>query len=642
MDIKKKLKDLPKSPGVYLMKGRSGAILYIGKAKNLKSRVDSYFKKTADDRYATRFLASRTDDIDCIVTANEKEALFLEETLLKRHKPKYNIRLKDSKTYVSIKLTMAEEFPRILVTRRIKEDGSRYFGPYTSAKAVRETVRLIRRIFPLCVCSPSVFKSRTRPCLDAQLGICAAPAVGEITKEAYAELVGGAMMFLEGRSSALVKKLKEKMRKASASHEFEEAASLRDRLSAIEEMLEAQRVVSLKSVNQDVFAVSTDKETLAVQVMLVRDGRLVKSDNYIFKNTGLPVEEALFSFITQYYRSDRFIPPTILLSAKINDARFIEAWLGEKSGKKVTLSVPSRGPKLKLVKMAEENAAEAVRKKAAEAAADTDTLEALKKRLRLKTLPERIEAFDISNLGASSAVGAMVSFKGGTPDKNNYRLFKIKDVKGPDDYAMMREVLRRRYSVHGLGLKDAPEPPDLILIDGGKGQLNIAIKVLSELSLEGVAVAALAKEKMGGERTFSKAKEEAKGERIYLPGVKDPILLREGSSGDLLLRRVRDEVHRFAIKYQRKLPRQGGPHLAVRLHSRDWRQEEAGALQEVQRPRRDKEGNRRRTDRDTRNNRAVGGGDKDGVGERFLIFWWAKPPYETMRVHYAFLTKMNL
>ncbi len=547
MDIKKKLKELPARPGVYLMKGRTGAILYIGKAKSLRSRVRSYFLKTADDRYATRFLALKTHDIDCIVTANEKEALFLEETLLKRHKPKYNIRLKDSKTYVSIKLTMAEEFPRILVTRRIKEDGSRYFGPYTSAKAVRETVRLIRKIFPLCVCSPSVFKSRTRPCLDAQLGICAAPAVGGITKEAYAELVNGAIMFLEGRSSALVKRLKERMREASAVAEFEEAARLRDRLEAIEEMLETQRVVSLKSVNRDVFAVATDPETLAIQVMLIRDGRLVKSDNYIFKNTGPPVEEALFSFITQYYRSGKFVPATILLSTRINDARFIEAWLGELRGAKVTLSVPARGAKLKLVKMAAENGAEAVRKRAAEAAAETDTLEALKKRLRLKAVPVRIEAFDISNLGASLAVGAMVSFRDGKPEKQRYRLFKIKDVKGPDDYAMMREVLRRRYSAGDLG------SPDLILIDGGKGQLNIAVKVMRELSMEGVAVAALAKDKSGGERSFSKAKEAPKGERIYLPGVKDPILLRENSSGDLLLRRIRDEVHRFAIKYQRKL-----------------------------------------------------------------------------------------
>ena len=555
MDIKKKLKELPARPGVYMMKGKSGAILYIGKAKSLRSRVRSYFLKTADDRYATRFLATRTDDIDCIVTATEKEALFLEETLLKRHKPKYNIRLKDSKTYVSIKLTMATEFPRILVTRRITEDGSRYFGPYTSAKAVRETVRLIRKIFPLCVCSPSVFKSRTRPCLDAQLGICAAPCVGEITPEAYAELVDGAIMFLEGRSSALVKDLKAKMAAAASASEFEKAAGLRDRVSAIEEMLEAQRVVSLKSINQDVFAVATDTDTLAIQVMLVRNGRLVKSDCYIFKNTGLPVAETLNSFITQYYRSDRYVAPVILLSTKINDRRFVEALLAEKAGRKVTLSVPAKGAKLKLVKMATENGAEAVRKRATEAAADTDTLEALKKRLRLKALPERIEAFDISNLGASSPVGAMVSFVNGKPYKKDYRLFKITGVKGPDDYAMMREVLRRRYSAHGLGLKDAPElmPPDLILIDGGKGQLNIAVKVMAELGMEGVAVAALAKDKPDGGRRFSKAAEAPKGERVFLPGVKDPILLRENSAGDLLLRRIRDEVHRFAIRYQRKL-----------------------------------------------------------------------------------------
>lgn len=566
MEIEKKIESIPPSPGVYIMKGGKGEVLYIGKAKNLRTRVRTYFKAGGDGRYAVKFLASKARDIDCIVTATEKEALLLEDTLLKQHKPKYNIRLKDSKTYVSIKLTMAEDFPRILVTRQIKKDGSRYFGPYVSARAVRDTVKLLRKIFPLCVCSASVFRNRTRPCLDYQLGICAAPAVGLISKEDYGELVDGAIMFLEGKNTELIKSLKKKMGEAAASEEFEEAAAVRDRIEAIEEMLEGQRVVSHKRVDQDVFALEREDGAVAVQTMTVRDGRLVNSAGYFFADTGLPEDEVLSSFVTQYYRGQRFVPDEVIFPFKTEDMPLLADWLTEKSARRVSVHAPVRGAKRKLVKMAEENARAALKKRAEEAEKEAGTIEELKRRLRLKNPPARIEAFDISNLGGRHAVGAMVSFKDGAPDKGNYRLFRIRGVDGPDDYAMMREVLERRYGgvakrpldEKGKEAGGIKELPDLILVDGGKGQLNIAIRVLGELGITGVEVAALAKDKplarTSEGRPHGETKRPAgKGERVFKPGVKDPVLLREGSRPDLLLRRVRDEVHRFAIKYQRRL-----------------------------------------------------------------------------------------
>lgn len=543
--IEEKLKNLPSSPGVYIMRGRNNAVLYIGKAKDIKDRVRSYFRNTADSRYAVRFLASKVSDIDYIVTSNEKEALLLEDTLIKQHKPKYNISLKDSKTYVSIKLTLNEKFPRILVVRQIKKDGARYFGPYVSASVVRDTVKLIRRIFPLCVCSPAVFNNRSRPCLDFQLGLCPAPAVGLITEDAYKELVDSAIMFLEGRNDALIKSLKEQMRSASAALDFEKAAKLRDRISAIEEMLERQQVVSMNRIDRDVFALTRDSGTLALQGLFIRDGRLVNSRAYFFEDAGLPDDEVMSSFIAEYYRQGREIPDEVISSgARNDDMALTSEWLSEKAGKKVDAIVPSRGERRSLVNMAEANAFEALKKKAAEHEKTASSLIELQKRLGLKNLPESIEAIDISNISGKFAVGGLVAFKNGEPFKDGYRRFRIKSTQGPDDYAMMAEVMTRRYGRPDAGL------PDLILVDGGKGQLNIALTVLKELGVKAVDVISLAKDKNEKEKIIYK---NIKGERVYLPNVKDPVVLKEGSGPDLLLRRIRDEVHRFAISYHRKV-----------------------------------------------------------------------------------------
>ncbi len=547
MTIEGKLTNIPAVPGVYIMKGKGGEVLYIGKAKSLRSRVRSYFRETGDTRYSVRFLSAKVEDIDYIVTKNEKEALLLEDTLLKQHKPRYNIQLKDSKTYVSIKITVNEKFPRILVTRQIKKDGARYFGPYVSARSVRDTIKFIRRIFPLCVCSSSVFRNRVRPCLDYQMGICSAPAVGYIPEEAYRGLVNGAIMFLEGRDKEVIRLLKENMSEAAKNLDFEEAGKLRDRISAIEEMLEEQKVVTHRAIDQDIVAFVRGEAGLVIQTLLIRGGRLVSSENYFFHETGLPQEEILSSFITQYYRADRYIPDEVILPSRLLDSDVIKEWLTEKKRKKVAITAPVRGDKLKLLKMAESNAVEALKKRAEAHALRSNLLEELKARLHLRNTPDRIEAFDISNIGGTEAVGAMVTFRDGVPDKNSYRLFKIKGLEGPDDYAMMEQVLSRRYKKIEGG--EALPVPGLILVDGGKGQLNIAVKVLEELGLKGVEAAALAKEKPDG----FLAKARPKGERVYLPNVKDPILLKEGSRPDLLLRRIRDEVHRFAISYHRKL-----------------------------------------------------------------------------------------
>jgi excinuclease ABC subunit C len=540
MDIEEKLESLPPSPGVYLMKGKEG-IIYIGKAKNLRSRVRSYFLGKGDTRYAVRYLARKVEDLDYIVTGNEKEALILEDTLLKKHRPRYNIRLKDDKTYVSIKITTNEKFPRIIVTRRIRKDGARYFGPYASARSVRDTVKFLRRIFPLCVCTPHEFRNRVRPCLDYQLGICSAPAVGLIKEGDYRELVEGAVMFLEGRNRQLIKRLKNRMKEASKAQDYEKAAKIRDQIASIEATLEEQKVVSPLVKDQDVFSMAKEDKSIVIQALFIRGGRLTGARDFPFHHVGLPDGEVFSSFVSQFYRGEKYIPDEVLLSVPVEDAPVITEWLTDKRGKKVAIQSPRRGHKLKLVRMAEANAREALTKKKGAVSGMDKVIGELQTRLHLKGPPKLIEAFDISNIGGKQAVGAMVTFAEGRPDKTRYRLYRIRTAEGPDDYAMMYEVLLRRYGKPG-----APPPPDLVLVDGGKGQLNIALRVMEELKIKGLLIAALAKEK-------AEAGVALKGERVYLPKVKDPIWLKEGSGADLLLRRIRDEVHRFAVRYHRKL-----------------------------------------------------------------------------------------
>jgi len=544
LSLAKKIKSLPTAPGVYIMKGKK-EVLYVGKAKNLRARVRSYLTLSGDTRYAIRYLASKVCGIDFIVTSNEKEALILEDTLLKRYRPRYNIRFKDDKTYVSIKITAKEEFPRLAVTRDIKDDGSRYFGPYASSGMVRDTVKFIRRIFLLCVCTPYQFRMRkTRPCIDYEIGLCSAPAAGLISGEKYRELAEGAMMFLDGRNRELIKMLKEKMLGASSSHNYEEAAKLRDQMRSIEETLTHQAVVSRPGIDQDVFGFFTEDSTLAIDVLFIRDGRLTGKRDFSFSYSGLPIGETLGSFLNQFYRRiGAFIPDEVLTPVPLDDFAAISRWLSEKKGAKVVLKKPARGRKTKLMEMARANACEILRsaKASCEISGEISGLEDLKRRLRLTKLPRVVEAFDISNIGGKEAVGAMVTFVDASPDKSRYRLYKIRTEGKSNDYAMMFEVLFRRF-------KDKENLPDLILVDGGKGQLGIAADVVRGLGIKGVNLAAVAKE-----RLLKGAGRHLKGERVYIPGVKDPVFLKEGEKGDLLLRRIRDEAHRFAVKYHRRL-----------------------------------------------------------------------------------------
>lgn len=552
-NIEKTLKSLPTSPGVYLMKGAKGETIYIGKAKNLKSRVRSYFTKSSDTRYAVQYLITKTKDIETILTTNEKEALILEETLLKKFKPRYNIRLKDDKTYVSIKLTAFEDFPRISVTRQIKKDGSRYFGPYASAGMVRETLKYLRKIFPLCICTQFDFRNRSRDCLDYQIGLCSAPATGRISKEDYAVLVRDAVLFLEGKNKKLLSNLKKEMKDASDELKFEKASECRDRLHAIKSTLEEQKVVSQSEFDKDVLAIAREDKTTVIQVLFIRGGSLVSSKHFSF-TTALSGDDILSSFITQFYSGSVIIPDEVLLPIDIDDKGTISEWLTDKKGTVVGVRCPQRGENSRLVQMAHSNAVDSLKNKMMfkESVGSVLTKE-LQKRLKLKKPPNTIEAFDISNISGENAVGGMVTFTDGEPNKSLYRKFKIKTKNTPDDYAMMEEVLTRRYAETSTS---GPPLPDMILIDGGKGQLNIAVKVLRSLKIKNVVLASIAKDKPEMAHIKSSQigqKKPSKGERIFMPNVKDPIVLKENSKPDILLRRIRDEVHRFSITYHRKL-----------------------------------------------------------------------------------------
>lgn len=560
------LKNIPAKSGVYIFKGikkknveNEGTkkeeleILYIGKAKTLKTRVRSYFRDEGDGRLNVKFFQKKITNIDYIVTSNEKEALILEDTLLKKHKPKYNIRLKDDKTYVHIKFTLNEDFPRISVTRDLVKDGSRYFGPYQSAKSVRETIKFLRRIFPLCVCSSFEFKTRKKPCLDLQLGLCPSPATGNISQEDYNEYVQNAVKFLNGKNLTLVKDLKSKMAIDAQNENFEEASKVRDRIFAIEEMLTVQQVVTQKEIDRDVFGYYREDKKLVIVILMVRDGRLVASRDFHFNNNVVTIEEALSSFIRQFYYGDRFIAKEVILPVKLKDREFLEEYLSEKKDAKVKVLEPKIGDMKKLVFMANDNAMHSFNKEKDKKTDIEILLLKLQKRLRLKNIPNLIEGYDISNISGKHSVGSKVCFKKGKKYKDGYRRFKIKSKDEPDDYAMMEEILRRRFS-----LKDndkLEEKPDLIVIDGGKGHLNVALSVLQSLKIKDIDVISISKEKTekdGVKRTV-RGRGIIKNENIFLRNVKDPIIFSGRGKEENIILQVRDESHRFALGYHRKV-----------------------------------------------------------------------------------------
>ena len=536
-ELEKNLDNIPTSPGVYIMKSKAGEIMYVGKAKDLRARLRAYFRD-GDSRYSVQFLMKRVADIDFIVTNNEKEALLLENTLIKQHRPRYNIRLKDDKTYVSLRLDPREDFPRLTIVRRYRKDGALYFGPYSSAAAVRDTLRSIQTVFPIRRCSNVAFKGRTRPCLNYQMGRCTGPCCGMISKEDYHELIREITMFLKGRSDELIKQLKGRMADASDKLNFEMAAAIRDRLHSIERTLEKQQAVSAASVDQDVFGMYSDGSQTQIQVLFVRDGKLIDTGSYTFRRKQMPVSELFSSFLKQFYSPERFVPKEILIPSAVEDAQLLAELLTERRGQQVGVRFPRRGEKRRLVEMASRNAENILRTKRAAAQDESSVLQELQKRLRLRNAPTRIECVDISNIGGREAVGSLVVFDRGRPHKSSYRRYRIKTVSGADDYAMMEEVLTRRYK---RALREG-DLPDLLVVDGGKGQLNVALDVLHRLGVTGLSAVGLAK-----------PARETETDKLFLPGRKNPVILSASSPALHLLQQVRDEAHRFAITYHKKL-----------------------------------------------------------------------------------------
>lgn len=513
--------NLPKKPGVYIMRDANDEIIYIGKAKNLINRVRSYFREKLD-RPKTQILMSHFDSLEYIVTNSEKEALILEATLIKKHRPRYNVQLKDDKRYPYVKITN-EKYPRLIITRNITKNGI-YYGPFTDVTSVKKTVKFLKSLFKIRTC-----RNMDGPCLNSQIDLCYAPCSGEISKEEYDEIINKIDLFFQGKYSVIVKNLKKEMAEAAENEQFEKAAVLRDQITSIEEIMEKQFVDLVDDdLDQDVIAIAPNDNEVVVIIMPIRNGKIVGRDDFLMSGSQYESNsEILFAFIQQYYGFNRHIPKQILLNEPIDDTELLEEWLSDLRGNKVYIKVPMKGVKLRLVNMAQKNA-EIIKhqKKAME-----NSLIELKKYLKLDKLPRIIEGYDISNISGKFAVGSKVSFKDAKPNKKKYKRFKI-ETPGPNDFAMVKELLTRR-----LKMIDTDEEPDLIVIDGGKGQLGMACEVLDELNLAHIPIIGLAKE----------------FEEIYIPNSKRPIIIPKNNKALHLLQQVRDESHRFAITYHRKL-----------------------------------------------------------------------------------------
>ena len=543
--LEEQIHNLPAGPGVYLMKDPEDAVLYVGKAKNLRSRVRTYLDRSADARYSLRFLVPKIHRVETILTDTEQEALILENTLIKKYKPRYNINLKDDKTYFSLRLSVQEDFPRLTLVRKIKKDGARYFGPFASSAAVKETLNLLHQVFPLRTCRDSNFRTRTRPCLNCQIRKCLGPCCGFVPREKYGEWVRQAILFLEGKNTQLLRVLRDRMQAASNELNFEEAARIRDQIRAVEQTLEKQKAGTPHRPDQDVFAFHRQGNEWEFQILFFRRGLLIGNRSFHFSRLNLPDEEALAAFARQYYAGEPSIPREILLPLAVEDQEVIQDWLSQKKASRVEVLSPRRGEKKDLVEMARKNAENAFQKRLTEKENNELMLKELQTRLRLRQIPRRIECFDISNLFGTLAVGSRVVFRDGKSDRSGYRHFKIQAPSFPDDYGMMYEVLKRRYAK----VTESDPAPDLLVVDGGKGQLNVALAVLADPGLDGISAIGLAKEREGGVRIPG----GKSADKIYLPNVKDPILLPAHSVSLRYLQRIRDEAHRFAIAFHKKL-----------------------------------------------------------------------------------------
>ncbi|MBN1992797.1 MAG: excinuclease ABC subunit UvrC [Anaerolineae bacterium] len=553
--IEQILKNLPARPGIYMHKNAQGKVIYVGKAVNLKNRVRSYFHKSAQTGSPkTRRLVEEIADIEFIVADSELEALLLENTLIKKYQPYYNVRLKDDKRYPYIKVHWQDPFPRVTTTRRLQNDGARYFGPYTAAWAAYQTLDLVRKIFPYLTCTRVINGQDERACLYYHLGRCAAPCIGAVNQAEYRQIIDNLCDFLNGNIEPVVADIHRQMETAAENLDFERAAQLRDQIKAIDQVVEKQKVVSATTMDEDVVAFARADGDACVQVFFIRGGKLVGRDYFVLEGTAEEEDaEIMTSFLKQFYDQSTQIPPQILLPKDVDELMIIRDWLQGKRGDKVTLKVPRRGKQKELLELAAENALETLNHLRAQWAADeskqTEGLAELQQALDLPEPPLRIECYDISTLQGAHTIGSMVVFAKGVPRKNDYRRFKIKSVAGQDDYASMQEMLRRRFKrMTDEGYRDKSKVdksedawaliPNLVIIDGGKGQLNAALAVLDEFDLrDAIPMVGLAKRE----------------EEIFRPGESESIMLPRNSQALFLVQRIRDEAHRFGVTYHRQL-----------------------------------------------------------------------------------------
>jgi excinuclease ABC subunit C len=558
-NLKLRLKATPALPGVYMLKDSSDGVIYVGKSSSLRTRLLNYFGSQNHLDPKIRQLVAKVEDFEFIVTDSETEALILENTLIKKEQPKYNARLKDGKTYPYLKIGLHEDFPQVYVTRNVVADGSRYFGPYPNASSVRTIMYLLKKLFPYRSCNKVITGNDARPCLEYYIDRCVAPCTGAATREEYRAVIDQVVLFLEGKTDAVVKNLRKNMTLAAERLEFERATSIRDQLRAIENVTQKQKMVTGSSESHDVIALAIEKEQALVQVFFVRYGKLVGRANFVMDGVDELDEPGIIAdFLKQYYDAVSNIPPTLLLQYFPSDGDLIRTWLASKRGGSVNIRIPIRGEKKKLLLMVEENARQGLEQLNASIIAKRQSLELaleeIREALNLSEIPRRMECYDISNTSGTSPVGSMVVFENGRPKPSHYRRFKINGVVGIDDYAMMQEMLRRRFKrlMPGRSLEENIDQsgeiasggqtanwgvvPDLVLIDGGKGHLGAALEVLLEFGLTDIPLASLAKQH----------------EEIFVRDTPEPIILDRNSPAMFMVQRLRDEAHRFAITYHRQ------------------------------------------------------------------------------------------
>ncbi len=524
-----------------MFKDKEDKVIYVGKAANLNSRVRSYFGAPSNLSSKVQRLVSKIQDFEFVVTNSEQEALILECNMIKKYTPRYNMRLKDNKTFPYLKIDINEDWPRVYITRRVQKDGARYFGPFASAGSVRKTLWLMKKIFPYRSCSKRIEGKDKRPCLDYYIRRCLGPCIGAVEKQEYHDVINQVILFLQGKQELILRELNTKMKAAAQQLQFERAALLRDQINAIEEVMEGQRIAKTFQGEKDIIGLAQNEKQAYVELFSIRNNKLISQDHFIMEGVkGESPGQIMTSFVKQYYASSSYIPPLILLQHPVNEPVVLSQWLEQQRRSRVKLQVPRRGTKKKLVDTVAENAVRGLqlaRAKEMKAEVISSGLQELKHRLRLPKMPRRIECYDVSNIQGTLAVGSMVVLEKGWPKPAYYRRFRIKTVTGADDYAMIQETLRRRFKRGLTGEGTWAIIPDLVLIDGGKGQLNAALELRQELELDSIPMVSLAKE----------------NEEVFIPDDPKPVYIAKDSPALHILQRARDEAHRFAISYHQKL-----------------------------------------------------------------------------------------